>query len=87
MAPMPGALTFPVLQGLGASAVCASDDEVLEAMALAFRYLKIVVEPGGAVALAAALAGRLQLNGGTGAVIATGGNVDPEVFRRALERI
>ena len=87
MVPMPGALTFPVLQGLGASAVCASDDEVLEAMALAFRYLKIVVEPGGAVALAAALAGRLQLNGGTGAVIATGGNVDPEVFRRALERI
>jgi threonine dehydratase len=87
MAPIPGELTFPVNHRLLAGAVSATDDEVLDAMANAFLHLKLVVEPGGAVALAAALNGRLALNGGVGVVVASGGNVDPGVFQRALSRL
>ncbi len=63
-----------------------SDDEVREAMRFAFRHLKLVVEPGGAVALAAVLGGKLPLAGRTTAIVITGGNVDPETFCRALGR-
>jgi threonine dehydratase len=54
-------------------------------MAFAFRWLKLVIEPGGCVALAAALASKLDLEGKTVVVIASGGNVDVEVFERALK--
>jgi threonine dehydratase len=87
MAPIPGALTFPINQIRLAGAVSATDDEVLDAMAQAFLHLKLVIEPGGAVALAAALRGRLPLNGGCGVVVASGGNVDPGVFQQALARL
>jgi threonine dehydratase len=53
-------------------------------MAFAFRHLKLVLEPGGAAALAAILAGKLQLRGRTALVIASGGNVDAAVYGRAL---
>ncbi len=70
----------------GASRIVqVSDDEVLAAMAYAFRALKLVIEPGGAVALAAVLAGKLPLAGRTTAIVVTGGNVDPGTFCRALE--
>jgi threonine dehydratase len=61
-----------------------TDDEVLRAMALAFRHLRIVVEPGGAVALAAALFRGEALEGDAVIVTASGGNVDPALFARAL---
>lgn len=84
LAPTPGELTFAINQRLLAGAVQASDDEALAAMAFAFRHLKLVLEPGGAVALAALLQGRLPLDGGTALIVASGGNVDPDVYRRAI---
>lgn len=84
MSPSPGAITFPINQPRLAGAVAASDDEVLAAMAFAFEHLKLVVEPGGAAALAALLAGRVALNGRTAVIVASGGNVDPATFVRAL---
>lgn len=83
MTPAPGRLTFPVLQAHAGSGLTVSDEEALRAMALAFRHLKLVLEPGGAVALAAALFRSDELAGDVIAV-ASGGNVDPEVFSRAL---
>jgi len=59
-------------------------DEVFRAMRFAFEHLKIVVEPGGAVALAAVLAGKVDAKGKTVGVVISGGNVDPAVFARAL---
>ena len=64
----------------------AIDDEVLDAMELAFREFKLVVEPGGAVALAAALTGKLPVKGRAVAVVCSGGNVDHATFMRALAR-
>ena len=61
-----------------------SDEEALHAMALAFLRLKIVVEPGGAVALAAALFRRDEIEGDDVVVVTTGSNVDPSVFVQAL---
>ena len=55
-------------------------------MAIAFDMLKLVIEPGGAVALAACLSGRIEVKDRTIAVVASGGNVDPSVFVEALER-
>ncbi len=63
------------------------DAEVAAAMAYAFRTLKLVVEPGGAVALAALLSGRLDARGKTVALTLSGANVDPQTHREALEQI
>ena len=82
--PMPGKLTFPILRAHLAGVLTATDAEVAEAMRYAFATLKLVVEPGGAVALAALLAGKLQLAGRTAAIILSGGNVDAELFSRVL---
>lgn len=83
-APMPGALTFPMLAGNLAGVLTVSDDEVEEAMRLAFFVLKLVVEPGGAVALAALLAGKIDLDGRTAVIILSGANVDPALFARVI---
>jgi threonine dehydratase len=84
LAPQPGDLTFAINGSRLAGAVAATDDEALEAMAVAFRHLKLVLEPGGAVALAAVLKGRPSLEGRTVLVIASGGNVDPAIYGRAI---
>ncbi len=84
LAPMPGELTFAVNQSHLGGAVAVSDTEVLAAMAFAFTHLKLVVEPGGAVALAAMLSGRYAARGQVVGVVISGGNVDPAVFSRAL---
>ncbi len=84
LTPTPGELTFSINQPRLAGALTVSDEEVLRAMAFAFRWLKLVIEPGGCVALAAALAGKLDLKGQTVVIIASGGNVDPDVFQQAL---
>ncbi len=84
LAPTPGVLTFAVNQAHLAGAVAVSDAEVLAAMAFAFTHLKLVVEPGGAVALAALLSGRFDGKGQVVGIVISGGNVDPAVFARAL---
>jgi len=81
-----GAIPFALMRQHVAGGLAVSDEEVLAAMAYAFRALKLVIEPGGAVALAAVLAGKLPLAGRTTAILVTGGNVDHETFCRALAR-
>ena len=85
MAETPGELTFAAMQGRGASGYAGSETEVARAMAAAFEYFKLVVEPGGAVALAAVLAGKVAIEGRAVAVVCSGGNVDAALFRRVLE--
>jgi threonine dehydratase len=78
----PGRMTLDIMQALVSRGLTVSDAEVGEAMRFAFRQLKLVVEPGGAVALAAVLAGRLETAGRTTVVVLSGGNVDFELFAR-----
>ena len=80
----PGALGFAINRANAASAVAVSDAEALAAVAFAFRELKLVVEPGGAVALAAVLAGRMEARGRTLVVVLSGGNIDGPMLARAL---
>ncbi len=82
--PAPGRLTWPILRRLCGPGLVVSDADALRAMALAFDHLKLVLEPGGAVALAAALFQPDQITGNAVVVIASGGNVDRAVFQRAL---
>jgi len=83
-APMPGTLTFAINRRLLAGGLAVSDAEVAVAMRLAFLHLKLVIEPGGAVALAAVASGRFALDGRTVAVVASGGNVDPALYAEVL---
>ena len=84
LAPAPGELTFAINRRLLAGGVTATDAEVARAMLVAFARLKIVVEPGGAVALAAVLAGAFPLRGRTALVVLSGGNVDVDLYHRLL---
>lgn len=84
LTPMPGAMTFAINRVQLTGGLRVSDDEVLAAMAFAFTHLKIVVEPGGAVALAAVLSGRFAARGRVVGVVLSGGNVDSAVFARAM---
>jgi threonine dehydratase len=84
LAPTPGDVTFALARELLGPGLVVTDEEVLAAMELAFREYKIVVEPGGAVALAAALTGKLPVKGRAVAVVCSGGNVDHATFARAL---
>lgn len=86
MAARPGALTFPIHQRLLAGSKVVSDDQVLDAMNMALRHLKLVVEPGGAAALAAVMAMRGALAGKNVIVVCSGGNADPEMIKRAVTR-
>ncbi len=84
LTPTPGDLTFPILSRLAGPGTVVSDDQALRALALAFTHLRIVLEPGGAAALAAALFAPDLPD--TVIAIATGGNVDPTLFASVLER-
>lgn len=84
MTPKPGELTFPVNRRLS-GVVTVSDAEAAEAVAFAFRTLKLVVEPGGAVSLAALLSGRVEAAGRTTALVLSGGNIDPALFSAIIE--
>jgi len=84
LAPTPGELTFAINSRLLTGGLMVSDEETRAAMAFAFRHLKLVVEPGGAVALAAVLSGKLDLRGKTTAIIISGGNVDAERYARVI---
>jgi threonine dehydratase len=86
LAPMPGELTFAINQPVLRGALAVSDDEVRGAMAFAARTLKLVVEPGGAVALACVLTGKLDVRDRTVAVTVSGGNVDDAQLAAVLAR-
>lgn len=80
----PGELTFPVLQHCGVEGIAVTDDDARAAMRYAFNVLKLVIEPGGAVALAAVLTGKFDAKGKAVAVIISGGNVDPSLFTQII---
>src|SRR4051794_8046254 len=84
MAQIPGELTFSINSKLLANGVTASDEEVGAAVAYAYRELKLVVEPGGAVGLAALLAGRIDVRGKNVVIVLSGGNVDADLFARLV---
>ena len=78
--PTPGEMTFDINRRLCAGVLTVTDADVRRAMRFAFRHLKLVVEPGGAVALAAVLAGKVDTEGRTTAIVLSGGNVDEQLF-------
>lgn len=86
LTPAPGEMTFPIMKRLCGPGVVVTDEECLQAMALAFLRLKIVIEPGGAAALAGALFHKDQIQGDAVIAVATGGNVDPQMFQDALAK-
>lgn len=83
----PGEITFPILKSYCGSGIVVTEAECLRAMGLAFERLRIVVEPGGAAALAAALFHGEEIKSDTVIAVATGGNVDRTLFNKALETL
>lgn len=84
--PAPGDLTFPIMSRLCGPGIVVPDDDCLWAMVQAYQRLKIVLEPGGAIALAAALFHPDAVTGDAVIAVASGGNVDADVFKMALSR-
>lgn len=84
MTATPGELTFPINRTLIGEGVAASDAEVGRAVAFAFHELKLVVEPGGAIGLAALLAGKVDVKGKVVVGVLSGGNVDPDLFAKLI---
>jgi threonine dehydratase len=84
MAAIPGEITFAINSRLLAKGVTASDAEVGTAVGFAFRELKLVVEPGGSVGLAALLAGHIEARGKTVVIVLSGGNVDADLYARLI---
>ena len=84
MSNTPGELTFPITRELIGQGTTVNDDEVAHAVRFAFSELKLVVEPGGAIGLAALLAGKLKTDDKIVVAILSGGNVDADVFSRLI---
>ena len=76
----PGELTWPVIKALAAGVVTVTDAEIVDAMRFLFERMKLVVEPSGASAFAALLAGRLDLEGQRVGVVLSGGNIGAQAF-------
>ena len=87
LTPQPGDITFPINQQHCSHVAVFSDDDALDAMAFAWKHFKIVVEPGGAAALAAVTSGAVDVKDKTTVVVVSGGNVDEAMFARALNRV
>ena len=85
MATQPGEITWSINRKIVDDFLVVSEDEVAHAVSFAFRYLKLVVEPGGAVALAALLHNKLDISGGSAALVLSGGNIDSETFASCLQ--
>lgn len=84
LTPSPGDLTFAIMQNHVDSVLTVSDEQALRAVKYAWEKLKLVLEPGGAVALAALLAGKMDMRGKTICLLLSGGNVDAATFEKAL---
>ena len=84
MTETPGVITWEINKRLVGEGVSASDEETGRAVAFAFRELKLVVEPGGAIGLAALLAGKLDIKGKVVVAVLSGGNVDAELFHQLI---
>ncbi len=84
LAPTPGELTFEINARLLSGALAVADEAVAKAMKAAFGHLKLVLEPAGAIALAAVLSGQFDCHGRTVCVVCSGANVDAETFTRAI---
>jgi threonine dehydratase len=84
MARTPGEMTFAINRKLVGEGVSATDQEVATAVAFAFHELKLVVEPGGAVALAALMSSKVDIRGKIAVAVLSGGNVDAELFYRLV---
>lgn len=84
LTPSPGEITFPILKRLCGPGLAITEDEAMAAMRAAFAHLKLVAEPGGAAALAAALFRGDEIKADTVIVTISGGNVDAEMFLRAM---
>ena len=84
MAAIPGELTFAINSKLLSGGVIASDAEVGAAVRFAYRELKLVVEPGGAVGLAALLAARIDVHGKNVVIVLSGGNVDADLYAKLI---
>ena len=81
LAPMPGEITFKINQKNLAGGLCVNDEEVKKTIVLLSEHLKIIVEPGGAVAAAALLSKKLDFKNKKILVMISGGNIDLELFR------
>jgi len=86
MSPSPGEMTFAINRRLLGEGLSVTDAEAAEAVRFAFEVLKLVLEPGGAVALAAVLAGKIATKGKSIGLIASGGNCDPGLYAKILRR-
>jgi len=84
MSNTPGELTFPITRDLIGQGITANDTEVGRAVRYAFEELKLVVEPGGAIGLAALLAGKLDVKGKVVVGVLSGGNVDADMFAKLI---
>ena len=84
--PEPGRLTLPIMERLVKDGASLTEGDVARAMIFAFERLKLVVEPGGAVALAAILSGKIDVKGRNTVITLSGGNVDPPLFASLLEK-
>jgi threonine dehydratase len=84
MAATPGEITFEVAKRNLAGGLAVTDEEAKQAVRFAFRELKLVVEPGGAVSLAAILARKLDLQGKVVVAVLSGGNIDPALFAEII---
>jgi len=84
LSPQPGQLTFAINQPRLAGGIVVSEEEVRSAVGFAFSELKLVVEPGGAVSLAAVLTGKLDTKGRNTGIVLTGGNIDPSLFAEII---
>ncbi|WP_417206317.1 threonine ammonia-lyase [Antarctobacter sp.] len=84
LTPSPGEITFPINARLCGPGIVVTEDEVLQTMALAARHLKVIAEPGGAAALAAALFHGAEIDGDAVICTLSGGNLDPAMLVRAL---
>jgi threonine dehydratase len=85
--PAPGIVPFAILKACGAAGVAVDDAALMAAVGFAAGKLKLVVEPGGAAALAAILCGKFDARGKTIAIVLSGGNIDPEMLQRCLTAV
>jgi threonine dehydratase len=87
LVPTPGALAFEVMRSCRVRGATVSDGEVRAAIRFGFEHLKLVLEPGGAAALAAAMFRRFPTGASGVLAILSGGNVDAEVFEQSIGHV